>query len=186
MTLREVVTGENEEESVAWYNLVGQFRQKAQEFQANFDALLNRSANVPPEYRAEYNQLVNVGVTVKAAVQKMTSTIDSIVGFFDSFTQPPQQQLDGLGLLPILPIAGVIAAVGFMAKWTYDYLAFDKKLLEFQRLQSEENLSPQQAANVIRKLEGQTAIAEIFQSMTPVLLLGGAFLLTKFFGGKSK
>lgn len=168
-----------DEKKVEWYNLVGQFKLRANEFMRIWRSLQSQASVVArfPPLQTEYSGLNNRAGIIKSMIEKVTRTVDNIMGWFRSvFGLGGIDTLEGLGILPLLPIAVIVGALTMISKWVADVYIFNKKLAEQVRLERT-GLSPTAAARVIQSTAPQGIMAMFTQNMMPILLIGGALLL---------
>lgn len=174
--------GNTEEEKSEWYDIVGQFRERATEFKSAFNTLLQQAQFTAPnpQLHNEWNTLTNRGMNIKNKIQSITNTIDQVTSWIDSVFGELDTN-NNLGALNAvwIPIAIVVAGVTAISKWTFDYVTFMNKLAEIKRLQTEQNLTPAAAVAIVNKIEGQSKIMSMIQSILPFVLLGGAIILNR-------
>lgn len=121
---------------------VGYLKSKAQEWAGLVVNLYNTP--VPAHLQAEKNALINTAKKIKDTIETVTGPL--------SIMEP----LNHLGVIPVvIGIVGVGTAVTLITKWVIDYQTFTKKVAEYRALQ-DGGLSPQQAANVVAKLDDKT------------------------------
>lgn len=167
-----------QEKKVAWYNLVGQFKQRAREFMAVWNTLQSKASDVSrfPALQKEYADLNRRAGFIKTSITKITNTVDSIMGWFRSvFGLSGVESLEGLGILPLLPIAIIAGALTLIGKWISDVYIFNKKLEEQKRL--EPLVGVTQASRIVQRTGPQGMFASFGRNIMPVLLIGGALLL---------
>ena len=143
--------------------LIDSFRQKAREWAADVVALYNTP--VPKELEAEKNSLIGKAKKIKETVESILGTVDDL-----NF---------GLGFLPLLiPAAVVAGASAAIYYWYTDYSEFKQKL-EYHKSLVASGESPQSATAIIDSITGG---GSIFSGKKPLIILaiiGGAYLLFK-------
>ena len=80
----------------------------------------------------------------------------------------------GLGLLPLIPIAVVAASLAAIAKWTYDYNIFMKKIQEQRRLEAD-GIDPVTASNIVAKKNAPGFFNLNTKKLLPIAAIAGAF-----------
>lgn len=165
-------------------SLLQQFRDKATEFMGAWSTL-NSIQNVPPNLRAEYDDLQQRGGVIQGSVSALTQTVDSVTGFFsnmfsfdgvgavrDYINDSPGQ----LGIAPLIPIAAITGALAVMGKFITDVYLFERKVSEQQRLVST-GMPESEAAEIINKMNGQGFTASLAQMAKPLAFTVGAIML---------
>lgn len=182
MTDQTVLT----QQDVSWLE---KFRQSALEFRTAYEKLMAMESDAAraPQLEAEYQDLYQQGSIIRATIEQVTRTVDSVTGFFsdawdagsswlrsllNGVPQTAPRPRGALGVIPLVPIAAISAAVGLMGKWVSDVYVFERKLSEAKRLESQ-GLSPQQAA---RQAQGYSA-GGLFDDLAMPLLIGGGIWL---------
>jgi len=167
----------------AWYDVIGKFRDKAQEFTQAYNKLLSvkGEASATRATAKEYNDLIARGKKIKSNVQSITSKIDGAWAWlksnfgFDGIEEANNMaRINGLGVLPIIPIAVVGGSIALLGKWVSDAYIFMEKLKESKRLQMEKGLTPEQAAKVVDRLEKKGAFVNVGlkRLIVPLAILG--------------
>lgn len=175
-------------EELSWLD---KFRKSVQEFRNAFDTMVQNRSYVAarPEWQAEYNSLFNEGSIVKRAVETVAATVDGVVGAassawnsvkdFFGFDGIPPRRPQGLGVLPLLPIAAISGAIAYMGAWVAKVYIFNRKLEEAKRLESL-GVNPQEAAALTQGY-GENSLADAINAIkVPLLIGGGIFLLVKY------
>lgn len=180
MSLHATLTGnENSAEERNWYDLVGQFRDKAIAFRNDYLHLLDQQSfvNQHPDLKTEYDRIRQQGLTVQQKIGEITRTLDQVVSWFDETFSGIDKGLGELGLawLPVVPVFIIIGSITLMANWTFDYVRFNKKISEIQRLESQ-GVPPGEATQLVNQMDSSSRINTIITSLTPFLLMGGALL----------
>lgn len=169
--------------SPAWYDAVGLFRQKAAQFERNYQGLLAQKSFIDahPDLAPQWRALVTSGAQTRARIQTINSAIDavdngiqsvasdvadaaaSVTGTVSSWWSDIKSAVGlngaprGLGFLPILvgaaSAAAIAVAVAAITKWSLDALKFKQRMDEVRRLEST-GLTPQQATSVVNQTVG--------------------------------
>ena len=180
----EIPRGTNEKLSAEDVSLLQQFKNKAGEF-AGAWSTLNSIQDIPPNLRAEYEDLQGRGGVIQGTISAITQTVDTVTGFFsDVFTfdgvgavrdyinDSPQQ----LGLAPLIPVAAITAALAVMGKFITDVYLFERKVNEQKRLVST-GMDQAEAADIISKMNGAGFTANLAQIAKPLAFTVGAIVL---------
>lgn len=166
--LGTVPTPENE---TAWYDVIGKFKAKADEFdKLRADLEKNRViAAKDPALQTEYNDLMDRSLSIRDKIRSITSSVNGAWQWLKDAVG-----LDGLnelGFLPLIPIAVVAGSVTLMVKWISDAYEFNRKMEEIAKLQSK-GVSAQQAANIVGQAGGGFSLFSA-GTVSKVLLVGG-------------
>lgn len=94
------------ESEYASASYIDQFKMKAREWHSKYLRLQNMK--VPDSMRGEQSRLLNLGDSVKAAIQKVTQAMDAV----------------GLSAIPLIAIGVVGAALAAIAWWNSSYDKF--------------------------------------------------------------
>jgi hypothetical protein len=154
-------------------SLIEKFRFKVGDFLAAVNELAARAPEAAknPTLKREYDALMSRAGTIKNTVQTVTGLVDKALIAFRSVTG-----MDGLGFIPLLPVAVIGAAVAAIAKWTTDAYTLTQRLNEVKRLEAS-GMSPQQAAATVAAI----APKPFFGGLPPLLpiaaLVGLAFVV---------
>ncbi len=154
-----------------WWNVVGQFRAKVDEFENNYQGLLAQRDFVQtrPALAAKWNQMVQDGAAIRRSNQDILDKIDAVenavgqaVDTVESGASSAwdwiksQVGLSGLGFVMVLvPIAVIVTALAAIAKWSLDALNFSKTLEETRRLEAT-GVAPATAAEIVATQRGNT------------------------------
>jgi hypothetical protein len=177
-------------------SVLDKFRNAALQMRDAFTRLvsLQSYAASRPDLRAEYDDLFSEGETIKKTVQYITSTVDSVTGFFsDAWGSASaaakrffglgviMQPEPGLGIVPIVGVAAIAGSIAIMGKWVRDVYLFERKVAEQKRLEGE-GLSPQEAAQQLQHLDTSGSLfGDAFGNLAmPALIIGGGFLVWQF------
>ena len=152
---------------------VGGFKAKAKEFWTLWESL-NRKAGLvegaTPKLQAEYDLVMDRGLGIRKAVEKITSIIDSGGRMLDSSRQWIRDRLGlggmedqllgmvpGMGALPLIPIATIGISLAAIGKWMKDAYVVDRKLNLLEKLRRG-GMSAEKAANVVDRTVGSKGI----------------------------
>jgi len=165
-------------------SLLNRFKAKANEFMNALDRL-NNIGEVPPNLAEEFSYLTTTAEVVSGTIQTITGTVDSVTGFFSDFfafdgvaatrdyiNNKPAQ---GMGLIPLIPVAMIAGAIAAMSKFIADVYVFERKITEQKRLEAT-GMKPEQAAQIVDKISGQGVIQQLQGLAKPV-----GFALSLFF-----
>jgi hypothetical protein len=133
--------------SQQWENAKNQLIQKAAEFTQVFNSLQNMSsvAARDPQLSAEYNALMTKGNYIKSTVSSITGSFDTATNWFANQFSALQNyigmngisrrvgigaliRLNGLGVLPLIPIGVILIAVSSIVYWLTDAYTMKQKL----------------------------------------------------------
>lgn len=170
-------------DETAWYDVIGQFKNKAAEFTQWYNTISGIKIDpvLYPELIAEKRELLTRGDSIKEKITYITGKVDEAWNWLTSnfglsgYEMEEQLEDTGLGLLPIVPIAVVVGAVALIVKWCLDAKRFADKIKLMGNLRRQ-GYSPDKATEIIKDLENKTAIFN-FGSALPVVLIGGFALL---------
>ena len=157
-------------DSIAWYDVIGKFRYYARKFSEAYNSLVNSRVD-PKKYPAlasERNDLLRRGYDIKATIQSITSKIDAVYNWIKSIDLNP---FDGLGFLPLIPIAVVVASVALMSKFIFDYATFTRRLSEVKRLETR-GYSSGQASTIVDKAAGDQSLFNIGRGLPVAFIIG--------------
>lgn len=159
-----------EQEKIAWYNVIGQFRRKVAEFEAMLAKLQSQKpiAAKDPALADEYSALMNKATALQEKIKQIrdatSDAIDWIKGVFG---------FDGLGIVPLIPIAVVAGAIAAIGYWIKDAYEFSKKLEKVEQLEKQ-GMPTGQAIDTANKL---TSGPSIFGISPKWLVYGGIALV---------
>lgn len=164
-------------------SMMQNFRDKARSFNLKYTRLqaMQNDVRKYPALNIEYQKLMGDGATIRNTIRRVTGGIDNVVGWFNNIFGR-DTQLKGMGLLPLIPVAVVIASLAGMGKWASDVYMFERRFEEIKRLERA-GLSPEKASDLVSEKEPTGIIAgmtrEIMVPMTVagVVLIAGWFLL---------
>lgn len=167
--------------NAAWWNLVGRWRQHAAEFETNFRALLAQRSFVEsrPALLRQWQQLVNDGMATRAKIVSITRTLDQVVGAAANAWDwvKGATGLQGLGLLPLVPIAVIAGSIAAVTKWLTDARQFSQRLEEARRLEGQ-GMPPAQAAALAAQKPGGAGGFKLFGlEVSPLAVAGIAAVI---------
>lgn len=133
------------EARTAWYNVIGLFRDKAQQFERALAALQSPPVRLSPELEAERRVLLGRAGVVRATVVRIRGALDEVqaalrgawglvTGAWDTARSVvglnglPGEPLGALGIAPLIPIALVAAAIATVTVFLTDYGKFARKV----------------------------------------------------------
>lgn len=168
------------EETTAWYDLVGKFRNLANQFMSSWNYLLSQQAyvNAHPELKSDYTALMSRGVSLRSTIESTLSTIQGAMDWLKNWF--------GLGLIPLIPIAVLAGSIALVTKWVTDAYALKARIDEQQRLEAK-GLTPQQAANVLKQSAGEpskgifdTLAANVQNIAIGAVVIGGVLIGVRY------
>lgn len=117
--------------------------------------------------RTRKNALLRTGQLIRRSVEAVFGTLDTL-------------ETNGMGLVPLIPVAAIGIAIAAMYKWTLDYWEFGKLFDEQLRLE-QAGMDPLAASTIIAKKSDQPWINFDTKTMLPIALIagGGLFLFSK-------
>lgn len=166
--------------TMAWENVTEEWKQqvenvktKAKEFAAIYNELVNQEEFVKkyPELQSEYDSLMSKGDIIRATVEKITKAIDWGAGLFNGGMNG--RQLNGMGALPLIPIAALAGAVTAMTYFISDAYKMKAKIETIKEMEAK-GYNPSQIANDMERID-RSASAGIFSklfSVSGVVLIG--------------
>lgn len=155
---------------------VVKFKSKAREFWGLWNALDQKRGSElasSPEFRDEYNDLMNRGVTIRKSVEGITGAIDKAAGLYTDVKDWLSERFT-FGIIPLIPVAGALIAVSAMTKWISDAYQLNKRFEQVQQLINQ-GMTPQRAADAVKTLNksGFFTVGGMAK-VVPLLLAGGA------------
>ena len=117
-----------------WLNAVDNLKTKAREFNRVYNDV---SISYPkdPALLSERNSLLDKGDWVKGTIEKTTSSIDAVYGVIKEWGF--SESLNGLGVIPLIPVAIILSAIGAISYWINDALKYLEKVGRIERLENE-------------------------------------------------
>jgi len=172
------------QESAAWYDVIGQFREAAARFDVAYSALQFRPMREDAALSAERAALLARAETVGSTVQYIRAALDDVTAALSGawsqvsgawswiaaqlgFEKPPADQstLQGLGL-PLIPIAAVLAAIAAITAFLADYAKFAQRVAVYEAA-VDKGATAQEAAAAVDRALGPTS-----QGLLPSLSSG--------------
>lgn len=161
----------------AWWNVVAQFKAAAAAMDSAYERLMGEADYVAtrPALKAQFDPLVQRAASVRATVESIRSSLEGAVDWLKSVGAAVG--LSGLGVLPLLGIAAIAAAVALVVKWTADTVKFLRVVAEQRRLESA-GVAPERAAEIVRSTAAAAAGTASSSWLIPIaaLVVGGYFL----------
>jgi len=158
------------QEELAWYNVIGQFRQKAQDFEKMMKRLQSQKsiAARDPQLAAEYSSMMNTAMNLQQKIKQIRDATDSVIKWLKGVFG-----FDGLGFVPLIPIAVVVASLAAIGKWVKDAYIFSAKLDKVAALEKQ-GMSSREAISTVQSL---TPTTSLFGINTKWLVIGGLSLV---------
>jgi hypothetical protein len=122
--------------SDTWNETVADLKEKAAEFMALFTRLkaIQSNPNLSPVERSRVDAIVRRGEVVKTTVATLAKSIDGIANVLPRNLLSGVVKSGGLGILPLIPIAAIAAAIAVMTAWISD------AVVELERLELAEKV----------------------------------------------
>lgn len=172
--------------------VIEQFKDKAREFWALWENLEDQKHTISasaPIVQNEYADLMARGSTIRTTVEYVTKTIDKAAQMYRSVrdwlaarfgldglsASDVDQRVNEMGLIPLIPIAIITAALAAMGKWISDAYIFSERLAEIKRLEKQ-GISPARAAEIVEKTMQKGMFAGA-ANLVPIALIGVAALM---------
>lgn len=155
----------------AWWDAVARFKAAAAQMEQSYQRLLalRDYAASRPALSARYRALVSRASTIRSTVADIKAKLESAVDWFRSIGAAVG--LNGLGVLPILGIAAIAAAIALITKWTTDAAVFFRAVNEQRRLEAA-GVAPERAAEIVRETAAAARGAGLDKWLPLVLLAG--------------
>ena len=161
--------------------VITRFKNKAREFWnvwQSLDSKQGAEAVNLPEFKAEYEALMDRGLSIKGTVENVTAIIDRVANAYDGVKVWINDTfgLDGIqrnsmGALPILiPVAAIAISLAAMGKWVTDAYQLNKRLDAVQRL-IDNGTAPGLAVQMINATMPKGFFGGL--NKTPPLVIGG-------------
>lgn len=144
-----------EQEKVAWYNVLGQFRQKVAEFEAMLSRLQSQKkiAAKDPKLAQQYSQVMNSATALQQKIRQIRDATAAVVDWFKGiFTFDGATGDQSFGIVPLIPIAVVAGSIAAISKWVKDAYVFSEKLDKVEQLEKQ-GIPTQQAINTVRDMD---------------------------------
>ena len=129
---------------------IERFRRQAKDFKSRKDHLESQAPRVPPEWQNRYDRLLNQAADTRSKIEAATHAVDSAYRYGQQVYGLDRDNMNQLGILPLIPWAVVSAGGAAMAYFANDAATFNKKLDELERLQ-ELGYSKQEALEILDK-----------------------------------
>lgn len=175
-------------------SLLNRFKSKADEFMRALDKL-NSLNDVPANLEEEFSGLRLTADIVGGTINTITTTIDSVTGFFSDFFNFDgvgatrdyinNKPTNGMGLIPLVAPAMIAGSIAAMTKFISDVYVFERKITEQKRLVST-GVSAQDAANIVDKISGQGMIKQLQGLAKPLAFAAGLFFISRMVKGYLK
>lgn len=172
-------------DEVAWYDILGQFKKKASEFDALYKKLSSQRALVKsdPSLYQEYTDKMNSAESLRNDITYIRDKTAAFMDWFENSSWSPLNWFNGanqqqLGFLPaLIPIAVVVASTAAIGKWVSDAYIFSKKLDKVAELQKS-GMSAKAATATVNQLDTSGSIlSSLFGSTPKMLLIAGVGVL---------
>lgn len=156
-------------EQVANEGMIESFKNKVRAWWANVEKL--RATKVPVNKQKEKDALLSRAETIRKTIRGLTSWSDTL----------RINELDGMGFLPLIPVAvigGAVAAIGY---WANDYAKF-AKAINYQSTLVSQGIAPDQAAIMAQQqAESGSTLFQLSGIMKIAALMGiGWFVYKKY------
>lgn len=156
-------------EQVANEGMIESFKNKVRAWWANVEKL--RATKVPANKQKEKDALLSRAETIRKTISGLTSWSDTL----------RINELNGMGFLPLIPVAvigGAVAAIGY---WANDYAKFISTI-NYQNTLVSQGIAPERAAAIAnQQAESGSLLGGLSGLMKMAALLGvGWFLYKKF------
>jgi hypothetical protein len=160
-----------------WLGVIDTFRAKAREFSTIYSDLYKRDPKKYPTLAAQRAELLARGSTIKNTVEKITGGVDKVWSFLKStFGFSGFDEVEELGVVPLIPIAIVAAAITLMGKWLKDAYTLKMQFDRYDQLTAK-GVSPERAADIVKGVVGGGGFFESIGKAVPLILLGVAVVI---------
>lgn len=126
---------------------VAQFKARARVFQSEFEKLRQREEKIPAAWRGEFVKLMERGDDVKERIKGAAVAMDTSYKFATDTLGIPAEQVNGLGIIPLIPLAFIAGSTAVTSYFITDAQKFNAKVDELERLQ-EMGYSAEDAARI--------------------------------------
>lgn len=126
---------------------IAKFKAQARVFSSEFERLKSRAPAIPERWRDEYARLLSQGETVKERIAASGAAIDTSYRFLRDSIGVPEEQINTMGFLPLVPLAFIGASTAVTSYFVTDAQKFNAKIDELERLQ-EMGYSAEEAAKI--------------------------------------
>lgn len=164
--------------------LVESFKSKVANFTEMLDNLRTRQIDAVkyPDLASKRNNLISRGGVISRTIAAITGAVDRVFTFFKGVVG-----MDGMGIVPLLPIAAITVAVAAITKWTTDAYEFNRRLDAIKDLEAK-GYPPERAGQIVNQQLPSTSIFSGFGGLGSLLpwvaVAGVVFFIWK--GGKIK
>lgn len=180
-----------------FWRKVDQFRGKADEAYTLWQKLRTKrqAAATNPELLAEYNQSMGKAENIQAKISDVEAVtqavksglVESVKGWIGlEGIRHAQNRLGEIGILPVIAIAGITAAIAWIGSWLSEAYVIDRKLTAVENLTAG-GMSAREAGDLIAE-KGDPGALELFAGNlgTGIAVAGGVALLLYFFFEKKR
>lgn len=158
---------------------LAKMKAKAVEFTTAFNALMRAEpdrAKYPTQWK-KWNELKSYGENTRAAIGRITGTIDTAGNVIDSIaygvTHPFGLDPFGLGFLPLIPAAGVAVTGAIIASTVAAMTYFITSAYEYGKFAD----APPEVRAELTKRASSTGIQGMLGSVTGLLVIAGIIYL---------
>lgn len=146
-------------------SLVEKFKSKVANFTELLSNLKSRKIDAAryPDLAKKRDELTSKGNMTKNMIVSTTGTIDKVFGFFRGVTG-----MDGLGIIPLLPIAAISIATAAITKWMTDAYEFSKRVDAIQALEAK-GYDPVRAGQIVNQQFPTSSLLGNFGSISSLL-----------------
>jgi len=174
---------------------ISTFKKKSNEFFNLWDSLTAKKkyiSRLPNDVKQEYLDLLDRGKFINDKIKWIDGLINQAsaayrnvkawlsrtfgLGDYEQLKNYNYQQLQGLGIIPLIPVAIIAGAVSFMGYWVNDAFQFNAKLNEIMRLEKK-GLSPSKASEIVRKTFNKKGFFSGLNKIILPLALGAGVLI---------
>lgn len=126
--------------------LVEKFKSKVDNFTEALDSVRSRNIDNAkyPDIAAQRNALLTRGGILQRTITSITGLVDKVMAFFSG------TGLNGLGIIPLLPLAAISIAVAAITKWTTDAYELSKRMDAIQALEAK-GYDPVRAGQIVNQ-----------------------------------
>ncbi len=136
--------------------VIDSFKIKARRWASSVVSVSQSNVSGSPELVRDKAKLLRWAKYIKGTIEAIFGTIDELEGI-------------NLGIIPLIPIAAIIAALAAITKWTTDYMRFNQKLATYNKLKADGS-SPGEASRIVDELLGDKPLFSIGNAP---LIIGG-------------
>lgn len=139
--------------------MIDRFKARARAWARDVLELFETDVAGSPELEAEKMRLMKWAKYIKTGVEAIFGTLDDLKSV-------------NMGILPLIPVAAILASGAAITKWLTDYAKFKEKIALHDKLVSS-GATPADASRVVDKLTGEKPLLNLG---TNPLILGGVGL----------